>query len=418
MLVPRVAGRMAPAALQRHISVVAGNRILTRNALELHPLWLRERCAGPSSVHWETLQPLRQPHELPLDLAIINARVRAGGGGGPQQVSVTFSDGHTSTFDGDALEEEAADFFSHGIQQKDIGLPRIQLWDARSGAMVPRISYEDLESGTAKTMLELTTKLLKQGHVVIERVPCSDKEMLNVAKMISGFHGGSSVRPTNWGETFNVRSMPDGELKDLAYFSEALFPHVDNPYRDPNPGFQLLHALENECSTGLSLVVDGFAVAERLRQETPEYFDLLSSVAARWENDGGDRTTALIHFAPYIHIDRVSGKVMQIRYSPKSGGYFPALGDSQQMAKLYAARHRFAQLLDAEEYAVYFRLNKGDLWIFSNLRLLHGRSAFDPNEGNRFFQGAYFDMDAVTGAFFRAKYRIQIENKLASQEAF
>lgn len=357
-------------------------------------------------MHWETVQPLHQPHELPADLQITSARVRPGGGGRSEQLSVTFSDGHTSMFDGDALEEESEDFFSHGIQQKDLALPKLQLWDAKSGAVVPRFSYDDLEGGGSKIMLDLTTKLLKHGHVVLEGVPCFDRELVNVAKMISGFSGGSSVRPTNWGDVFNVRSMPDGDLKDLAYTAEKLYPHVDNPYRDPNPGFQLLHALENECTQGgLSLAVDGFAVAERLRQENPEWFELLTKVAARWENDGGDRSTALVHFAPYIQIDAVSGKVLQVRYSPKSGGYFPALSDPQMMEQLYAARRRFTQLLDSEEYAVHFRVGKGDLWIFNNLRVLHGRSEFNPNEGARYFQGGYFDMDAVTGAYFRSKYK-------------
>jgi len=322
-------------------------------------------------------------------------------------MSVTFSDGHTSVFGCDALEAESEDFFSHGIQQKDIALPNIHLWDANSGAAVARYSYDDLERGTPKFMLDLTTSLLKDGHAILEGVPCFDKELMSVAKMISGFRGGSSVRPTNWGEVFNVRSIPDGDLKDLAYTSERLYPHVDNPYRDPNPGFQLLHALENECTSGgLSLAVDGFAVAGRLRHENPEWFELLTKVASRWENDGGDRSTAMVHFAPYIQIDSTSGRIVQVRYSPKSGGYFPALSDPQMMENLYAARRQYSQLLDSDEYAVHFKLNKGDLWIFNNLRVLHGRSEFNPNEGARFFQGGYFDMDAVTGAYFRAKYKL------------
>ena len=37
------------------------------------------------------------------------------------------------------------------------------------------------------------------------------------------------MRATNWGPVFNVRSEPDAKLKDLAYTSSALSPHVDNP---------------------------------------------------------------------------------------------------------------------------------------------------------------------------------------------
>jgi len=136
--------------------------------------------------------------------------------------------------------------------------------------------------------------------------------------------------------------------------------------------------------------------------EDPELHKVLTEVECRWENDGGDRSTALVHFAPMLQTNN-AGKLMQIRYSPKSGGYCPAL-DMEKMSRFYVARRRFAELLNSESNTVYFRLNKGDLWIFNNLRVLHGRTAFDPSEGSRFFQGAYIDMDAVHSAHFRAKY--------------
>ena len=39
----------------------------------------------------------------------------------------------------------------------------------------------------------------------------------------------------------------------------------------------------------------------------------------------------------------------------------------------------------------------GDLLMMDNYRLLHGRTAFDPNEGNRFLQGCYIDYDSSEG---------------------
>ena len=43
--------------------------------------------------------------------------------------------------------------------------------------------------------------------------------------------------------------------KDIAYTAEGLPPHVDNPYRDPSPMFQLLHTLENDCELGKNINV-------------------------------------------------------------------------------------------------------------------------------------------------------------------
>jgi hypothetical protein len=58
---------------------------------------------------------------------------------------------------------------------------------------------------------------------------------------------------------------------------------------------------------------------------------VLSTVACRWENDGGDRSTALVYFGPQISTNSSTGAVEQIRYSPKSGGYSPALENPEEM---------------------------------------------------------------------------------------
>jgi hypothetical protein len=58
---------------------------------------------------------------------------------------------------------------------------------------------------------------------------------------------------------------------------------------------------------------------------------VLSTVACRWENDGGDQSTALVYFGPQISTNPATGEVEQIRYSPKSGGYCPAMENPEQM---------------------------------------------------------------------------------------
>lgn len=55
------------------------------------------------------------------------------------------------------------------------------------------------------------------------------------------------VRDTNWGAVFDVVSRLDANgvsTSDLAYSNQPLALHVDNPYRHPPPGYQLLHCLQ------------------------------------------------------------------------------------------------------------------------------------------------------------------------------
>ena len=62
-----------------------------------------------------------------------------------------------------------------------------------------------------------------------------------------------------------------------------------------------MHAVENQCfRTGGSLAVDGFDVCNQILEENPELFKVLSEVPVRWENDGGDGSTALVFFGPHI----------------------------------------------------------------------------------------------------------------------
>ena len=46
-----------------------------------------------------------------------------------------------------------------------------------------------------------------------------------------------------------------------------------------------------------------------------------------------------------------------------------------------------------------FLLKKGTLLMMDNYRLLHGRTAFDSNKGQRHLQGCYRDHDGVTSLY-------------------
>ena len=53
------------------------------------------------------------------------------------------------------------------------------------------------------------------------------------------------------------------------------------------------------------------------------------------------------------------------------------------------------------EFEIRFLLNRGDLVMFDNCRLLHGRTGFDPRQGPRHLQGCYIDIDGP-----RSLYRV------------
>ena len=67
------------------------------------------------------------------------------------------------------------------------------------------------------------------------------------------------------------------------------------------------------------------------------------------------------------------------------------------MEKVYKAHHRFGNLLHDDKFQIKFRLSPGDIFSFNNRRVLHGRTAFDPNSGHRHLQGYYIDRDEILG---------------------
>jgi len=66
-----------------------------------------------------------------------------------------------------------------------------------------------------------------------------------------------------------------------------------------------------------------------------------------------------------------------------------------KIVPFYRAYTALGKLIDAPENRVQFRLNAGDIMVTNNLRVMHGRNAYDPNSGARHLQLSYMDYDDV-----------------------
>jgi len=340
----------------------------------IHPLWLRERCRDAASIDLKTQQRLQDPSDFDLNLRLLAVSQPAAG-----SLRVKFSDGHEASFAAEELLAEAA------LADNSHDCPPPQPWTGALGAL-PRVRWRpDPADAELLTWLEPFFTL---GFVIFQGVPSSAGKVLEVGAMF-GF-----TRATNFGTLFDVRSTPDAT--DLAYTSLSLDPHTDNPYRTPVPGIQLLHCLVNETRGGLSTLVDGFAVAQALRAAEPAAFDILSTTAVRFKYI--DAATELTASAPPIELD-VSGALKAIHFSPRLD--FVPLFAPERLAAYYRARRAFDHRLRAPEFELRFLLNAGDLVMFDNCRLLHGRTGFDPADGLRHLQGAYIDIDGP-----RSLYRV------------
>jgi gamma-butyrobetaine dioxygenase len=177
---------------------------------------------------------------------------------------------------------------------------------------------------------------------------------------------------------------------NLAYTAVALGVHTDNPYRDPEPGVQLLHCLESDAPGGESILVDGFRAAEDLRREDPAGFRLLAQRYLSFRFS--DRDADLSARTPVIELDD-DGAVEAIHFNNRSADALDA--PLEEVEPWYRAYRQFACLLRRPENELRLRLAPGQLLMMQNDRALHGREAFDPNLGRRHLQGCYVDKDGV-----------------------
>ena len=332
-------------------------------------LWLADN--RPERRRGAEGQRLMDAIELPERISVRAAEIVASG------IAVVF-DGLESPalFDPAWLRRHALDPASRAERRR---VPR--LWDAT-------LARDPLPAGDHAAVVRDRTALLgwlrhveRLGFALLHGVPTTPGAVCDVVGLF-GY-----VRETNYGRLFDVVSVD--EPMNLAFTAMALGNHTDNPYRDPVPQLQLLHCLEAAGEGGESIVVDGFAVAERLRREAPAEFDLLSKtqVPFRYVEQG---SVDLRYAAPLIELD-AGGDLRTVRYNSRSIG--PIDLDPDDVPAFYAAHRRFGRMLHDPAMTVSFRLRPGDLFVVDNRRVLHGRRGF--GGGRRHLQGAYADADSL-----------------------
>jgi gamma-butyrobetaine dioxygenase len=230
--------------------------------------------------------------------------------------------------------------------------------------------------------LDWLTRLVQDGVAFIEGVPATESAIIELMPLIG------RVLETNYGLTFDVRSVPQPE--NLAYSDLGLGLHTDNPYREPVPGFQALHALIPSNEGGESLFADGVALAEHLRATVPEAFAELTTTPVPFLYRSKD--AELYAERPLIQLS-VSGQVSAVHYNNRS--IAPLNLPAPRTRSFYAAYRRFAALLREVRFQLRTHLGAGHLVVFDNQRVLHGRTAFSSARFPRHLRGCYLSRDSV-----------------------
>lgn len=329
-------------------------------------LWLRDNC--PSGFHPQTKERLFDLTTLPDKISIAEARVEE------DQIVLTWEAiDHVSRFKPDWL-------YAHrpGIGLADPANVSPILWRGGLKATeIPRAASADLMTSD-DALLSFLMETKKTGLSIVDGMADDKNAGMAMARRI-GF-----LRETNFGTTFEVMSKPNPN--NLAYTSHALPLHTDLANQELPPGFQFLHCLANEATGGGSTFCDGFAIATDLKQDDPEVFDLLAitPVPFRFQDEDYD----IRRHQTVIDLDAF-GALQELHFNAHLAGIFDL--PAEKMEAYYRAYRKIMQMTRSDDYVITTRLEGGEMVIFDNRRVLHGRAAFDPNTGFRHLRGCYVD---------------------------
>ena len=129
------------------------------------------------------------------------------------------------------------------------------------------------------------------------------------------------------------------------------------------------------------------AAAERVRAHDPDAFSTLCQTPILYRFQ--DAAVDLVAERTMLEVD-TEGQFRAIYYDDRSIAPLPLKGP--RLKKYYPAYRQLAELLREPARPVVHRLQPGDLVLFDNTRILHGRTA---GEGTCHLQGCYLDADGL-----------------------
>lgn len=346
-----------------------------RTQVRFHAIWLRDNAwdsATRSSDNGQRLITLRDiPQETSIRVATLNGST----------LMVTFApENKTVEYDLNWLLQNAYDRTVKA--QAGWTNASVETWDSDLMSRIPVASFEAVESDSAELQSWLR-QITRFGFGKLTNGPIEELALMRVVDLF-GY-----VRETNYGRHFEVRT--EVNPTNLAYTGLGLQAHTDNPYRDPVPTIQVLYCLESSAAGGENMVVDGFRVAEQLRDENEEWFNVLARYCAHFEYAGSDGVLLqsrrpMIELAP-------DGELIGVRFNNRSTA---AIRDVpfNDMETYYAAYRRMGEIIDDPAMEVTFRLEPGESFLVDNRRVLHARKGYS-GTGKRWLQGCYADMDSL-----------------------
>ncbi|MEM7281603.1 MAG: TauD/TfdA family dioxygenase [Pseudomonadota bacterium] len=326
----------------------------------LSNLWLRDNCPCATCRVPGIGEKTFMVSGVPLDIAPLEIQVNG------DQLVALWPDGHRS------------EYTRHDLKGQDEVVAQITLWAGEFGP--PRYCFNDFlaKDNLAAPAIE---RFLKFGAIVLTDAPTTPDSVEQLSQRLG------PIREVIFDRIHNVVAKAHGY--NVAFTNLPLPPHCDLASLTWPPSAQALYMLANEAKGGDSILVDGWYVAQRIRETHPEYFDVLCRVSVPFRIFDGDKETFAVE--PIIRLN-THGDLVQFRYSNQT---MLAIDPSHPLLdEFYCAYHHLTSMIMSESNQARFRLDAGQVLLVAGHRVLHGRDSFQLT-GRRHLQDAYFDHDNI-----------------------
>lgn len=285
--------------------------------------------------------------------------------------------------------------------------------------LFPRIY--SFNSFNSLNIYDILSTINKDGIIILKKENNSISEgineedtVLNLAKLLSN---GIGAMNTIYGKSFIV--TPVSNAVNVAYTTSKLSLHIDLPYYESPPGLQILHCLCNDHSVigGEATFIDGFHLAKCFEKRYPSYFHILSNTSTCFQKIHYDRDIPvhMLYHRPIIQVTHLLGRrkptIVGLYWSPPFENPSLALCERSRRNEFINARNAFADFIDEVKDTpdlLEMRYQPGDIVIFNNRRMLHGRNEFQiEGKAMRKLVGCYVNVDEwkSTLAVLSKRYR-------------
>ena len=276
----------------------------------------------------------------------------------------------------------------------------------------------------------------EHGAVLIENAPAEPNESI-VASLGKHLSSGSLSHGALYGDVFHVKSTQNPN--NIAYTNVPLPPHQDLAYYESKPYLQLLHCARNaRVVGGESVLIDAMAAADEFQSLAPDLFEILTKYDATFlkQREGADMVSRKPHIQCATSTKTGNKKeITAVNWSPPFEG--PLAIPPKHVKDYFVAYSALERMLDnslptsiphvlpvelertlrdySNNYTWEWQLQPGQILVFSNQRMLHGRRGFqlqhrpedeNPADIGRHLIGCYTQVDETL-----SRYRLLLRDR-------